>query len=123
MRLGGCWDCEPFRGLARYDVNVSGIAAARELAALKLINKLKVYNMQNSSEKHVSTGGSNTILPAVFSQDYLEWVNQANLPPLTNTQHKFAEWLLFEDNAKIIAQIGDLDTIFISVRKWLKNGR
>lgn len=58
----------------------------------------------------------------VFSQDYLEWVKQANLSPLTNAQYKFAEWLLLKDNAKVIAQIGDLDTIFYSVRKWLKNG-
>lgn len=59
----------------------------------------------------------------VFSEAYLELVKQANLPPLTNTQHKFAEWLLLEENAKVISQIGDLDTIFSSVRRWLKNGR
>ena len=55
-----------------------------------------------------------------FTSEYLEWVAQANLPSLTNTQHYFAEWLLMEDNAKIIRQIGDLDKIFISVRKYLK---
>lgn len=63
----------------------------------------------------------NTVLPAVFSQDYLDWVKQVNLPPLTNTQHKFAEWLLLEENAKVISQIGDLDTIFLSVRRFVKN--
>jgi hypothetical protein len=73
--------------------------------------------------KQSSRNDGNTVLPAVFSQDYLEWVKQANLPPLTNTQHKFAEWLLLEENAKVISQIGDLDTIFSSVRRWVKNGR
>jgi len=57
---------------------------------------------------------------AIFSKDYLEWVKQSNLPPLTNTQQQFAEWLLREDNAKVISQIGDLDTIFSSVRKFVK---
>ena len=83
--------------------------------------------MENKEQK-VETGTEdaivdNTVLPAVFSQDYLEWVKQANLPPLTNTQHKFAEWLLQEDNRKVISQIGGLDEIFISVREWVKNGR
>jgi hypothetical protein len=82
----------------------------------------------NNKEQKVETGteaaiADNIVLPAVFSQDYLEWVKQANLPPLTNTQHKFAEWLLQEDNRKVISQIGGLDEIFISVRKWVKNGR
>lgn len=62
-----------------------------------------------------------TDLNSVFSEEYLKWVKQANLPPLTNTQHEFAEWLLIKDNAKVIAQIGDLDTIFCSVRKHIKN--
>ncbi len=83
--------------------------------------------MENKEQK-VETGTEaaivdNIVLPAVFSQDYLEWVKQANLPPLTNTQHKFAEWLLQEDNRKVISQIGGLDEIFISVREWVKNGR
>lgn len=82
--------------------------------------------MENKEQK-VETGTEaaivdNIVLPAVFSQDYLEWVKQANLPPLTNTQHKFAEWLLQEDNRKVISQIGGLDEIFISVREWVKNG-
>jgi len=71
----------------------------------------------------VSPNDAKRVLPAVFSQDYLEWVKQANLHSLTNTQHKFAEWLLQEDNRKVISQIGGLDEIFISVRKWVKNGR
>lgn len=51
---------------------------------------------------------------------YLEWVKDANLPPLTRTQKEFAEWLLKEENAKVISQIGGLDEIFISVRNFLK---
>ncbi len=54
------------------------------------------------------------------SKDYLDWVHQANLQPLTNTQAKFAEWLLLNKNVKIISQIGDLDKIFTSVRNWVK---
>ena len=66
---------------------------------------------------------NNVSVPGLFSQDYLKWVKQANLNPLTNTQYKFAEWLLLEENAKVISQIGDLDIIFISVRRYLKNNK
>lgn len=79
--------------------------------------------MEKDNLKDETANSTNTVLPAVFSQDYLEWVRQANLPPLTNTQHKFAELLLLEENAKVISQIGDLDTIFSSVRRYVKNGR
>ena len=58
--------------------------------------------------------------PAVYSPKYLEWVEQAGLPPLTNTQHRFAEWLLLEDNAKFVGQVGDLNEIFISIRSFIK---
>lgn len=58
-----------------------------------------------------------------FTAEYLKWVKEANLPPLTNTQHRFAEWLLIKENTKAITQLGDLDTIFVSVRKWAKNNR
>lgn len=56
----------------------------------------------------------------IYSKEYIKWVQQSKMKPLTNTQHKFAEWLLSEDNAKVISQIGDLNDIFISVRKFLK---
>lgn len=62
-----------------------------------------------------------------YSEEYIKWVQQAKLPPLTNTQHRFAEWLLEEertgvktDNRKTISQIGDLEKIFISVRRYIK---
>jgi len=57
------------------------------------------------------------------NSDYIEWVKQANLPPLTNTQYKFAQWLLQEENRKVISQIGNLDDIFISVRSWVKKSK
>lgn len=63
---------------------------------------------------------NNIIEPGQYSENYENWVRQANLKPLTNTQHEFAEWLLIEENAKMISQIGDLNPIFISIRKWLK---
>ena len=59
----------------------------------------------------------------MISEKYKNWVKQSNLPPLTNTQHRFAEWLLQKENEIIISQIGDLDKIFLSVRKWLKHDR
>jgi len=56
-----------------------------------------------------------------MSSKYLEWVKQAGLPPLTNTQKRFAEWLLLDENEKVIQQIGNLDVIFTSVRRFVKN--
>lgn len=56
----------------------------------------------------------------IMTSDYLDWVRQAKLPPLTGTQAEFAEWLLKEDNAKVISQIGDLGVVFESVRWYLK---
>lgn len=50
----------------------------------------------------------------IFSKEYLEWVKQANLPPLTNSQHKFAEYLLNEK------QIGNMDDIYKSITKYLR---
>jgi hypothetical protein len=84
-------------------------------------NKFDMEN--NTSINHENGNDANRFLPSIFSEDYLKWVKQANLPPLTNTQHKFAEWLLEEGNSKVIAQIGDLDSVFTSVRRWVKNGR
>jgi len=56
----------------------------------------------------------------MFTEKYKKWVEQANLEPLTNTQQKFAEWLLLEENSKQISQIGNLDIIFKSIRQFLK---
>lgn len=56
----------------------------------------------------------------MFSEKYKQWVKQANIEPLTNTQQKFAEWLLLEENSKQISQIGNLDIIFKSIRQFLK---
>lgn len=55
-----------------------------------------------------------------YSDAYLQWVKQAQLPPLTNTQFKFAEFLLKEENVKEMQKIGDLNIVFESVRKWVK---
>ena len=56
----------------------------------------------------------------LFSNEYKAWVKQSGLPPLTNTQHTFAEWCLKPEIAKIISQIGNIDEIFYSIKKWLK---
>ena len=63
---------------------------------------------------------NNTLKKDTISKDFISFINQANLPPLTNTQHEFAEWLLLSDNQKMINKIGDLDSIFIAVRKYIK---
>lgn len=59
----------------------------------------------------------------MFSEEYKKWLQQSEIKNLTNTQHRFAEWLLQEDISKAITQIGDLDAIFISVRQYLKRGK
>jgi hypothetical protein len=64
---------------------------------------------------------SKKVQEPLFSKQYLEWVGQSKLPPLTNNQHRFAELLLKEENAKIIGQIGSFDEIFASIRNWIKN--
>lgn len=52
----------------------------------------------------------------IFSPEYLDWVKQADLPPLTNSQHKFAEYLLKEK------YLGNITDVFLSIRKWqIKN--
>lgn len=55
-----------------------------------------------------------------YSEEYLKWVKQANLPPLTNTQYRFAEWLLKEEQQEQMSKIGDLESIFKSIRKYVK---
>ena len=56
-----------------------------------------------------------------FTENFIKWCGQSGLPPLTNTQHHFAEWLLLEENRKKISQIGNISCIFESVRTYLKN--
>lgn len=55
----------------------------------------------------------------MFSKEYLDWVKESNLKNLTNTQHKFAEFLL--KNHTEIGKIGNLEDIFTSVRKYVKD--
>lgn len=38
-----------------------------------------------------------------FSPEYLAFVKGDNLPPLTNTQHHFAEWLLKKNKNAAVA--------------------
>ena len=54
----------------------------------------------------------------MYTKNYNNWVKQASLDPLTSKQHKFAEFLL--ENHKMIGQVGDMSTIFESVRKYIK---
>jgi hypothetical protein len=81
------------------------------------------YMMDFATEHHQDQVKNNLVLDCVslFSDEYKDWVKQSDLPPLTNSQYQFASWLLDESNRKIIGQIGDLDKVFSSVRKFLKN--
>lgn len=85
---------------------------------LVCLEAMRRYLQQFKDETEVKNL-ANVPVSGSFSAEYLEWVKQAELPPLTNTQHYFAEWLL--KNKDIISQIGDLEIIFTKVRKWLKN--
>lgn len=68
-----------------------------------------------------------SIKKEMITEEYLEWMKyekekDGNVFPLTNTQHRFVEWLLEHDNAKMIMQIGNLNDMFVSVRNHLKDG-
>ena len=54
----------------------------------------------------------------IYSDKYREWVKQSGLPPLTNTQHHFAEFLL--ENEDEIKKVGNLEVIFKSIRKYFR---
>lgn len=54
-----------------------------------------------------------------MSKEYLLWVKSTGQKNLTNTQHEFAEFLL--KNNKEISKIGNLNDIFLNIRKWIKN--
>jgi len=58
-----------------------------------------------------------------LSEKYLKWIKDTNQKSLTNTQSKFAEWLLEEDQIKKLMQMGDLNIVFTSIRDWLKKGK
>lgn len=52
---------------------------------------------------------------------YTEWVQKTNQKDLTKTQGAFAKWLLKEEQKQKLLQVGNLDDIFISVRRFLKS--
>jgi hypothetical protein len=55
----------------------------------------------------------------IFSDEFKNFMKSDHkLKPLTNTQHRFAEWLI--ENKKMVSQIGSLTNVFIAVRKYLK---
>ena len=56
-----------------------------------------------------------------ITHKYLEWVSNAKLPPLTNAQHRFAEFLLSEEVAGEISKSGGLGAVFESVRAHLRS--
>jgi len=55
-----------------------------------------------------------------FSIRYLDYVDKVKPDPLTNTQHRFAEWLLTDEAVAMLSSIGDLNSIFTSVRRYIK---
>lgn len=42
------------------------------------------------------------------------------IPPITNTQSRFAKFLFEEESAKHLSSIGNLDDIYLSIRRFLK---
>lgn len=59
-----------------------------------------------------------------YSEDYLAWIHnekevkKGKFKPLTSSQHVFAEWLF--KNKSTLSQIGDIENIFLAIRKHLK---
>jgi hypothetical protein len=54
----------------------------------------------------------------MFSEDYLNWVKTKKIKNITNTQSEFAQFLF--KNKEQLQKIGDLTTIFKSIRTYLK---
>ncbi len=55
----------------------------------------------------------------MFSKQYLQLVKDKNIRNLTNSQHRFVEFLL--KNHKIIGQIGSYQKLFKDTQEWIKN--
>lgn len=56
---------------------------------------------------------------------YQQWITECKkqdreLPPLTRQQVEWAEWLLQEDNQQQLSKIGGLDSIYHSIRNYVK---
>lgn len=66
-----------------------------------------------------------SLLPGESSKDYHEWIKSKDFKkvmgdkPLTNAQHRFAEWLFLHKEE--ITTIGDMEPVFISIRRFLKH--
>jgi 5-methylcytosine-specific restriction endonuclease McrA len=92
----------------------NGWKGSRLLSELDLVAYRKKIQSYNSVQK------VEIPIAPMFSPLYLKWVKETGQSGLTNTQHKFAEWLLTEEVMKHITQLGDLKSIFISVRNFAK---
>lgn len=55
-----------------------------------------------------------------YSKEYLEFSKTTKLPPMTNTQVKFAQWLLLPESTAQLEKIGDLESVFKAVRRYIK---
>jgi len=53
------------------------------------------------------------------TEEYLKWIKGSGLSDLTNSQARFAEWLLEEENSKMLSQIGNYGEIFDSIYNHL----
>lgn len=84
-------------------------------------NIVKWYYQKQLKEIFDTGHFNDEIKSGSYSEEYLKWVKDADLPELTNTQHKFAEWLLSKEISKRINVIGSLDDVFKSVRKYLRD--
>lgn len=60
-----------------------------------------------------------------YSKAYMDWVewmkvNKPQFLPITNAQRKFVEWALKPENVDMVAQIGDMGTMFLCVRSFIR---
>jgi hypothetical protein len=65
------------------------------------------------------------MLKGEFSEMYMKYASSVHAPQdkLTNTQHRFAEYLLTEEGIKILGSVGELDSIYLSIRKFIKTNK
>lgn len=57
----------------------------------------------------------------MFSKQYLKLVKDVEVKNLTNSQHRFVEFLL--NNHEIVGQIGTYQQLFEDTRQWIKDNR
>ena len=63
----------------------------------------------------------NNKIPKMFSKQYMKFAKDSPIKNLTNSQHRFIEFLL--KNHRIVGQIGSFIKLFEITRQWIKENR